>query len=91
VERRNFAARILGGLGDAMGLSARGDDQVALAYDREAAVTPGGRQVEYLMIDLDGAPRAAYRVAVRVFDKVAQRSVEALRRIVVTETPLTRD
>jgi GWxTD domain-containing protein len=91
VERRNFAARIFGGLGDAMGLSARGDDQVALAYDREAAVTPGGRQVEYLMIDLDDAPLAAYRVSVRVVDNVAQRAVDGLRRIVVTNTPLTRD
>jgi hypothetical protein len=91
VERRNFAARIFGGLGDAMGLSARGDDQVALAYDREAAATPGGRQVEYLMIDLDDAPLASYRVSVRVVDQVARRAVEGLRRIVVTNTPLTRD
>jgi len=91
VERRGFAARIFGGLGDAMGLSARGDDQVALAYDREAAVEPGGRQVEYLMVDLEDAPLADYGISVRVVDRVTRRSTEVLRRITVTNTPLPRN
>jgi len=91
VERRGFAARIFGGLGDAMGLSAQGDEQVALAYDRDAPVAPGGSQVEYLMVDLDDAPLADYAISIRIVDQVAQRSVEALRRIVVTNTPLTRN
>jgi hypothetical protein len=91
VERRGFAARIFGGLGDAMGLSARGDEQVALAYDREAAVAAGGNQVEYLMVDLESAPLADYAIAIRIIDQVAQRAVEARRRIVVTNTPLTRN
>ena len=91
VERRNFAARIFGGLGDAMGLSAQGDEQVALAYDRQVTIAPGGRQVEYLMVDLEDAQLAEYGIAIRVTDHVATRSVEVLRRIVVTETPLTRN
>jgi hypothetical protein len=91
VERRGFAARILGGLGDAVGLSARGDEQVALAYDREAAVPAGGRQVEYLVVDLDDAPLADYGISVRVVDRGTGRTVETLRRIKVTNTPLARD
>jgi GWxTD domain-containing protein len=91
VERRSFAARIFGGLGDALGLSARGDEQVALAYDREAAAAAGGRQVEYLMVDLDDAPLADYGISVLIRDRVAGRSVEALRRITVTDTPLPRN
>jgi len=91
VERRGFAARIFGGLGDAVGLSARGDEQVALGYDREVEATPGGRQVEYLMVELEGAPVAEYGITITVTDQVANTSVEALRRIVVTERPLTRD
>jgi GWxTD domain-containing protein len=91
VERRGFAARIFGGLGDAVGLSARGDEQVALGYDRDVEATPGGRQVEYLMVELDGAPVAEYGITITVTDRVANTSVEALRRIVVTERPLTRD
>jgi GWxTD domain-containing protein len=91
VERRGFAARILGGLGDVMGLSAQGDEQVALAYDRQAAVVPGGTQVEYLMVDLEDAPIADYGISIRIIDQVAQRAVEAVRRIAVTATPLTRN
>jgi GWxTD domain-containing protein len=91
VERRGFAARILGGLGDAMGLSARGDDQVALTYDREAAGAAGGRQVEYLLVDLDDAPLGDYGIAVRVLDRATGRAVEALRRVTVTNTPLPRN
>lgn len=91
VERRSFAARIFGGLGDAVGLTAQGDEQVALSYDREVTATPGGRQVEYLMVELQDAPLAEYAIAVTVTDRVAKRSVETLRRIVVTERPLTRD
>lgn len=91
IERGNIAARILGGLGDAMGLSAKGDDEVALAYDRDVSVEPGGRQVEYLMIELEDAPLAEYAISVRVTDRVANTSAEALRRIVVTQTPLIRN
>jgi GWxTD domain-containing protein len=91
VERTNFAARILGGLGDALGLSARGDEQVALAYDREVRAEPAGRHVEYLMVDLDDAPLADYGVSVTVLDRVTGRTVEALRRITVTNTPLPRN
>ena len=91
VERKNFAARIFGGIGDAMGLTARGDEQVALSYDREATAEPGGRQVEYLMVDLDDAPLADYGVAVTILDRVTGRSVEGLRRITVTNTPLPRN
>lgn len=88
IERPNFAARILGGLGDAMGLSAKGDDHVALTYDRDVTAESGGRQVEYLMIDLEGAPLAEYALTIRVTDRVSGSSAETLRRIVVTDTPL---
>jgi len=85
------AARMLGTARTAMVLTARGDEQVALSYDREATGEPGGRQVEYLMVDLDGAPLADYAVSVLILDRVTGRSVEALRRITVTDTPLPRN
>jgi hypothetical protein len=86
VERRGFAARILGGIGDAIGLSARGDDAVALTYDRAAAARPGGIQVEYLSVELEDAPKAEYAVSLTITDRVSGASREALRRIVVTDT-----
>jgi GWxTD domain-containing protein len=90
VERKGFAARILGGIGDAMGLSAKGDDEVSLRYQREATVRRGGRQVEYLTVDLEDAPKAEYAITLTVTDRLTGKSASALRRIVVTDTPLVR-
>jgi GWxTD domain-containing protein len=87
VERTGFAARILGGIGDAIGLTARGDDAVALSYDREARAEPGGIQVEYLSVELEDAPKAEYAISLTVTDRVSGATREAVRRIVVTETP----
>jgi hypothetical protein len=43
------------------------------------------------MVDLDDAPLADYAIAVTILDRVTGRSVEALRRITVTNTPLPRN
>lgn len=83
IERRGFAARILGGIGDAVGLSAKGDDEVALSYDREVTMGAGGHQVEFLTVDLEDAPSATYGITVRVTDRVSGRAVEGRRQILV--------
>jgi GWxTD domain-containing protein len=88
IERRSFAARILGGIGDAVGLSAKGDDEVSLVYDRAVEAVPGGRRVEYLTVDLEDAPVATYVITLRVTDKLTQRVVEARRQIAVTNATL---
>ena len=90
IERKGFAARILGGIGDAMGLTARGDEAVALTYDRSATVRPGGTQVEYLSVQLEDAPKAEYAISLTVTDRISGATREALRRIVVTDTPFGR-
>lgn len=84
VERHGFAARILGGIGDAVGLSARGDNQVSLEYPASAPVAPGGTRVEYLTVNLDNAPEATYAVYLTVTDKATGRSVTARRQFRVT-------
>jgi GWxTD domain-containing protein len=89
VERRGLFARILGGIGDAVGLSAQGDDEVTISYDREVTVEPGGLQVEYLTVELEDAPKALYGVYITVTDHANGRSVTARRQFVVTDTPLT--
>ena len=91
LERKSFAARIFGGLGDAVGLSAKGDDEIALTYDRNVAATPGGRQVEYMMVRLQDAPLAEYAVTLQVTDHTTQRSVQTIRKIVVASTPLIQN
>jgi len=84
IERKGFAARILGGIGDAVGLSAKGDDEVSLVYNREVTTAPGGRQVEYLTVDLENAPIATYVITLRVTDKLTQQVAEARRQITVS-------
>jgi GWxTD domain-containing protein len=88
IERKGFAARILGGIGDAVGLSARGDDEVNLTYDREVTTAPAGRQVEYLTVDLENAPVATYVILLRVTDKLTRQVAESRRQITVTTAPL---
>ena len=88
VERRGFIARILGGIGDAVGLSAQGDDEVSLSYDREVTIEPGGRQVEYLTVELEDAPKALYGIWITVTDAVSGQAVTARRQFMVTDTPL---
>ena len=73
-----------------MGLSARGDNAVSLGYDRQANGATGGRQIEYLTLNLKDAPNAEYDVVVQVTDKATGRFVFEERRLVVTPTPLTR-
>jgi hypothetical protein len=89
IERHGFKATVFGMIGDAVGLTARGDDAVSLSYNRQANVKPGGRQVEYLTLKLDNAPNATYDVAVAITDVVANRVViSGTRRLTVTPTVL---
>ena len=62
LERGSVAGRIIGGILDAVGLSARGDDQVALSYEAEAPVRRRGEKPEYLTVDLGNATPATYAI-----------------------------
>lgn len=90
IERRGFTAKILGGIRDAIGLSAKGDDQVSLSYDRRVTARPGGTQVDYLKVDLQNAPEATYGITLTVTDMVSHRVVQKLRQVMVTKFALTR-
>lgn len=81
--REGLGARVIGGVADALGLSARGDDELALRYEREARVTPGGRVVEYLMVDFEQAPSAEYEIRVRLTDRVSGQVAVAARQFAV--------
>ena len=88
VDRRGLAARILGGIGDAIGLSAQGDDQVALEYTRRGPQAE--RQVDWLTVGLDAAPEGLYTIAITVTDRVSGRSSTQFRSIRVTRGELVR-
>jgi len=88
LERGSVAGRIIGGILDAVGLSARGDDQVALSYEAEAPVRRRGEKPEYLTVDLGNATPATYAIILTITDLVSGQSVTQRRQFLVT-TPTT--
>jgi hypothetical protein len=83
VERRDFfLARIVGGIADAVGLSAKGDAAVSLSYDRQRSASPVA--LDYLTLELGNAPAGRYRLTVRVTDRVTGRSTTTSRELTVT-------
>jgi hypothetical protein len=78
----NFIARIIGGVADAVGLSAKGDNPVALAYERERPAGPVA--LDYVTLELGDAPAGRYRLAVRVTDRNAGTSATATRELTIT-------
>lgn len=61
-------ARILGGIADAVGLSAKGDERVALRYQRSVAVTPDDRIPNQLDVAIGEAPYGTYTLELTVRD-----------------------
>ena len=90
VERHGFRARLLGFLGDATGLSAKGEDQVTLSFQRRREAPADGRAVEYLDVDLENGPDATYLVTLTVTDTHTGRAVSVDRWLTVSALPLTR-
>ena len=87
IARRGFFAEIVGGVGDAMGLTAEGDDQVELVYDRDGSA-PGDVQVEHLAIDLRDAPEGRYTITVTIHDRIADRTRAVTSRFDISSAPL---
>jgi GWxTD domain-containing protein len=72
-----LSARVLGGIADAIGTSAKGDDRVALRYERTVAIDASDRVVNYLALDLGNAPFATFDLELTVTDLVSgQKSVQ---------------
>ncbi|MDH3496208.1 MAG: GWxTD domain-containing protein [Gemmatimonadota bacterium] len=90
IERRTFLARIVGGIGDATGLSALGDDRIALRWDREVRVTPERANTEHVTVDLRDAPQGRYGIEVVVTDHRTGASAARERVIHVDDEPATR-
>lgn len=78
IERHGIVARVVGGVGDAMGLTATGEDWVTLTYQNQTPLAGRDRVPEYLSIDLGDAPEGMYAVVLRVRDLVSgeERSEE---------------
>lgn len=83
IERHGIVARVVGGVGDAVGLTASGEDWVTLSYQNQTPLGGRDRVPEYLSIDLGAAPEGTYAVVLRLRDLVSgeERSEETSVRI----------
>jgi hypothetical protein len=90
IERRTLLAQIVGGVGDAMGLTAEGDDRVSLAYERDATARPDSALVEFVTVNLRDAPEGRYTVSVTVTDRATGQLATAERAVLVNRDPPSR-
>lgn len=90
IERRSVLAQIVGGLGDAAGLTAEGDDRVTLDYTRRAPVGPDGTVVEHVTVELREAPEGRYTIAVTVLDRRTGATATRERAVLVRREPPRR-
>lgn len=87
LQRGGVGARIVGGLLDAVGASAKGDNQVLLSFVSREPIGGRDRIPIYLALDLGGAPVGVYSLDMSVKDLVTGRIAVRHRRIEITEAP----
>ena len=75
--------QVVGGVLDALGLSARGDERLAVSYEVEAPANPDRRHVGYLVVDFDQVPNADYEVVVAITDLATGRQARTRRTFAV--------
>jgi GWxTD domain-containing protein len=90
ITRRNIFAQIAGGIADAVGLTAEGDDRIALHYTHTADATPNRVNVEHLTVDLKDSPEGLYTIEVEVTDLRTGGSVVRRQVIHVDRAPPVR-
>jgi GWxTD domain-containing protein len=76
-----MVTNIIGGIADAIGLSAKGDERVSLKYTRQHDARAVA--LNYLTIELGDAPRGRYRLRVEVTDLVSNQRATAERMLTV--------
>jgi GWxTD domain-containing protein len=81
LHRQTGIEVFLGSIGDAIGITAKGDDRVSLTYDRSINAGAMDRAPDYLALGLGSAPPGTYTLEITVTDLVA--SVSATRQRVL--------
>ncbi|MDP1891924.1 MAG: GWxTD domain-containing protein, partial [Gemmatimonadaceae bacterium] len=76
---RSFSARVIGGIADAVGLSAVGDEQVSLTYERD--VVAGAMVPHQLALGLGDAPAGRYALMLEVTDLSSGRATRTERTL----------
>ena len=87
IERRGFAARIVGGMLDAVGTTAEGDDQVSVRYEVREALGGRDRVPGWVAVDLEDAPNGTYVMELVITDRLSGHSAARRRVFTVSDTP----
>ncbi len=77
-------ARFLGGVADLVGLSAIGDTQLGLRYERTEPLNAQDRVPQLVTLGLGTAPPGRYRLSVRITDRERQTSTSANREFSIS-------
>lgn len=85
IQRRNTIEVIVGGLGDALGLTAKGDDRISLSYERTIPPDPGDRAPDYLAVAIGKSPAGTYTLDIQVTDLLTQKTTSQQRVITVRD------
>lgn len=85
LERTGLAARVIGGMLDAVGASAAGDDQITLSYVAQESLDGRDRVPIYLALDLAGAPAGTYQLDLAVKDLTTNQVAIRHRTVRITE------
>lgn len=85
LQRTGLAARIVGGIRDAVGASAAGDDQLTLSYVAQESLEGRDRVPIYLALDLAGAPAGTYQLDLAVKDLTTGQVAVRHRTLHITD------
>ena len=80
---RPRAAKSIGGVKSALGISGSGSDKISLTFPRQAPARPIA--VDYITLDLGDAPPGNYLVDVQVTDRANHRHVSRERPLTIVE------
>jgi hypothetical protein len=87
LARRGIAARIVGGVADAVGLSARGDSLATISFERQTEVRGRAAFPDFLQVQLGDAPEGLYGVTLTVTDLISGQTASTRRQFTVTTRP----
>lgn len=85
LHRQTGIEVFLGNIGDAIGITAKGDDRVSLSYDRVIGAAAMERAPDYLALGLGSAPPGTYTLEITVTDQVSRISTTQQRVLQVRE------
>jgi hypothetical protein len=83
LHRDGIIRLFLGGIKDAIGLSAEGQDRVTLSYERTLPASDTERAPDFIALALGSAPAGSYTLEIQVEDLVAKETAMSQRALEV--------